>query len=180
MAYFSTRNIAAIALSSSLWAVLNWLVAPIFWQLTHLPILCDMVGTSLLVLTLWWTRKPGAPTLMGLVATVLNFILRPGALHFLGFTAASVVFDLAALIVGYRNSLDRGLVSSVILVVVSLLSTTVAGIIIGTFFMNPMLLTKMFGGVAFFAAIHGLGGIVGGALGVVITRGLEARQVIPR
>jgi len=38
----------------------------------------------------------------------------------------------------------------------------------------------MFGGVAFFAAIHGLGGIVGGALGVIITRGLEARQIIPR
>ncbi len=180
MAYFSTRNIAAIALSSSLWAVLNWLVAPIFWQLTHLPILCDMIGTSLLVLTLWWTRKPGAPTLMGLVATVLNFILRPGAFHFLGFTTASVVFDVAAVIVGYRNSLDRGLVSSVILVSVSLLSTTVAGLIIGTFFMNPMFLSNMFGGVAFFATVHGLGGIIGGVLGVIITRGLEARQVIPR
>ena len=179
MAYFSTRNISAIALSASLWAVLNWLVSPIFWKLTHLPILCDMIGTSIFVLTLWWTRKPGAVFIMGLVATVLNFILRPGALHFLGFTAASMVFDAAALIVGYKNSLDRGLISSVVLVVISLLSTTVAGLIIGSFFMNPMFLSKMFGGVAFFAAVHGVGGVIGGTLGVVINRGLEARQVIP-
>ena len=55
-----------------------------------------------------------------------------------------------------------------------------AGLIIGTFFMNPMSLAKMFGGVAFFAAVHGLGGVIGGALGVVITKGLEARQVISR
>ena len=180
MTHFSTRNIAAIALSASLWAVLNWLIAPIFWQLTHLPILCDMMGTSLLVLTIWWTRKPGAASLMGLVATVLNFILRPGAVHFLGFTAASIVFDAAAVMLGYKSSLDRGLVSSVILVMVSLLSTIVAGIIIGTFFMNPMFLSKMFGGVAFFAGLHGVGGIIGGSLGMIIIRGLERRKVIPQ
>ena len=180
MTYFSTKNIAAIALSASLWAVLNWLVAPIFWQLTHLPILCDMIGTSLLVLTIWWTRKPGAASLMGLVATVLNFFLRPGALHFLGFTVASIVFDVAAVMLGYKSSLDRGLISSVILVMISLLSTIVAGIIICTFFMNPMFLSKMFGGVAFFAGLHGVGGIFGGSLGMIIIRGLERRKVIPQ
>ncbi len=178
MAYFTSRDIAAVALSAALWAVLNWTVAPIFWQLTHLPILCDMIGTSLLILTLWWTRKPGAATLMGLVATVLNFVLRPGALHFLGFTAASLVFDVAARAIGYRNSLDRRLISSVSLIAISVLSTLVAGYIIGTFFMNPMFLAKMFGGVAFFAALHGAGGLIGGALGVTIVRGLEARKVL--
>lgn len=179
MTYFGTRNIAAIALSASLWAVLNWLIAPIFWQLTHLPILCDMIGTSLLVLTVWWTRKFGSASFMGLIATLLNFVLRPGAVHFLGFTAASIVFDAAAVMLGYKNSLDRGLVSSVIIVMISLLSTTVAGIIIGTFFMDPMFLSKMFGGVVFFAGLHGAGGIIGGALGVIIIRGLERRNVIP-
>jgi len=180
MAYFSTRDIAAMALSAALWAVLNWLVAPIFWQLTHLPILCDMIGTSLFILTLWWVRKPGAVSFMGIVATVLNFVLRPGAFHFLGFTAASLVFDAAAVIIGYGNSLDRGLVSSAILVANSLVSTCVAGVIIGSLFMNPMFLSEMFGGVAFFAVLHGAGGLIGGVLGIVIVRGLEARQVIPK
>jgi len=177
--YFSSRDIAAIALSAAIWAVLNWTVAPIVWQLTHLPILCDMVGTSLLILTVWWTRKPGAAALMGILATILNFMLRPGATHFLGFTAASIVFDATARAVSYKNSLDRRLVSSVILVAFSLLSTLVAGVIIGSFFMNPMFLSNMFGGVAFFAALHGAGGLIGGALGVTIVRGLEARRVIP-
>lgn len=56
MAYFSSRDIAAIALSAALWAVLNWTVAPILWQLTHLPILCDMISSCLLILTVWWIR----------------------------------------------------------------------------------------------------------------------------
>lgn len=180
MVYFSSRDIAAVALSASLWAVLNWTVTPIFWNLTHLPFLCDMIGISLLILTVWWTRKPGAATLMGILATILNFMLRPGAAHFLGFTAASIVFDATARAVGYKNSLDRRLVGSVILVAFSLLSTLVAGLIIGSFFMNPMFLSKMFGGVAFFAALHGAGGLIGGALGVTIVRGLEARRVFPR
>jgi len=179
LTYFSSRDIAAIALSAALWAVLNWTVTPVFWQLTHLPILCDMIGTSLLILTLWWTRKPGAATLMGVIATILNFMLRPGATHFLGFTAASIVFDAAAKAVGYRNSLDRRLVSSVSLVAISVLSTLAAGFIIGSFFMNPMFLANMFGGVAFFAALHGAGGVIGGVLGVTVVRGLEARRVLP-
>ena len=180
MAYFSTRDIAAIALCSSLWAVLNWLVAPIFWQLTQLPIFCDMIGVSLFIITLWWTRKPGATSFMGLIATLLNFILRPGATHFLGFTVASIVFDASACLLGYSKRLELGLFSIVGLVALSFLSTLVAGFIIGNLFMNPMFLTKMFGGVLFFAAIHGAGGIIGGTLGVIIIKGLEARKVIPR
>lgn len=180
MAYFQTRDIAAIALSAALWAVLNWTVAPIFWQLTHLPILCDMVGVSLLTITVWWIRKPGAATLMGLIATILNFMLRPEATHFLGFTAASVVFDIMTWVFGYKNSFDRRLISSASLVSFSFLSALVAGYIIGTFFMNPMFLSSMFGGVIFFAALHGAGGLIGGILGVILVKGLEVRQVIPR
>ena len=41
--------------------------------------------------------------------------------------------------------------------------------------MNPMFLSKMFGGVAFFAALHGVEGLIGGLLGVTIVRGLEKR-----
>ncbi len=178
--YFSSREITAVALSAAIWAIVNWMVAPIFWNLTHLPILCDMVGVSLLTITVWWVRKLGAASLMGVIATILNFMLRPGASHFLGFTSASFVFDATTWAIGYGNSLDRRLVSSVSLVTVSVLSTLLAGCIIGTFFMNPMFLKNMFGGVVFFAALHGMGGLIGGSLGVTIVRGLEVRRVIPR
>lgn len=180
MAYFSTRDIAAIALSAALWAVLNWTVTPMFWNLTHLPFLCDTIGVSLLVLTVWWTRRPGAATLMGMIATLLNFALRPEATHFLGFAAASVVFDVGTWAVGYRNCVGRRLASYVLLLAISVLSALVAGFIIGALFMNPTFLTGMFGGVALFAALHGAGGFIGGALGVTIVRGLEARRVLPR
>lgn len=73
MLYFNSKEIAAIAIYASLWAILNWAVTPIFWDLTHLPILCDMVGVSLLVLTVWWVRKLGAASMMGAIATILNF-----------------------------------------------------------------------------------------------------------
>ncbi len=178
MAYFSSREIAAIALSAALWAVINWTVAPVFWNLTHLPILCDTAGISLLTLIVWWVRKPGAATLMGVIATILNFMLRPEATQFLGFTAASLVFDVLVSAVGYGRILNRRLVSTISLFIISVLSTLVAGFIIGTFFMNPMFLSNMFGGVTFFAALHGAGGLIGGILGGIFVRGLEARRVI--
>jgi hypothetical protein len=180
MTYFNTRDISAIALSGALWAVVNWTVAPIFWQLTHLPILCDMVGVSLLIITVWWTHKPGATTLMGIIATILNFMLRPGATHFIGFTAASALFDGLTWAVGYKNSLNKKIIGSVSLISFSFLSTILAGIIIGTFFMNPMFLSNMFGGIVLFSLIHGVGGLIGGIMGVTIVRGLERRRVIAR
>ena len=179
MQYFTSRDISAIALSASLWAVLNWLVAPIFWELTHLPILCDMIGISVLTLTAWWTRKPGAASFMGLVATILNLILRPGSLHFLGFTMASVAFDAAVALIGYGSCLDRGKNGYVKLIIISFASTIIAGLIIGSFFMNPVFLSKMFGGIIFFAALHGGGGIIGGVLGIVFVMGLKTRQIVP-
>ena len=180
MAYFTSREISAIALSAALWAVINWLIAPRFWELTHLPILCDMVGVSLLTLTVWWTRKPGAASFMGLVATILNLVLRPGSFHFLGFTVASVAFDAATALIGYTNCLECGRVSYASLVIVSFASTIIAGLIIGSFFMNPMFLSNMFGGLMFFAALHGIGGIVGGVLGIVFVTGLKMRQIVPQ
>ena len=179
MSYFNSRELAAISLSAALWAVVNWIVSPIFWQLTHLPILCDMLSVTVLIVTLWWTRKLGAGTVMGVIATVLNFIFRPGAFQFLGFTVACVFFDIASYLIGYENIMDKGLKGSISLIVLSVVSTTIAGLIIGNFFMNPGFLSNMFGGVFVFAAIHGAGGLIGGALGVVLIRGLESRQVIP-
>jgi len=117
---------------------------------------------------------------MGLIATLLNFTLRPGAFHFFGFTVACIFFDIASLLIGYGNILEKGAKSSISLVALSFVSTVIAGLIIGSFFMNPGFISDMFGGVLVFAVIHGGGGIIGGALGVAIIRGLESRQVIPR
>jgi hypothetical protein len=49
-----------------------------------------------------WIRKAGAITAIGLIATIINLILNPQALTFLGFTAAAFVFDLISSIVGFN------------------------------------------------------------------------------
>ena len=168
-----------MVMCAALWAVLSITIAPIFWKLTHMPFLCDMIGTALLILALWWTRKLGAVTVTGVIATILTLALRPEATHFFGFTAASVVFDALARLIGYRTCLDRPIPSAISLLFISIASTAVAGLIIGFLFMNPKFLARMFGGVAFFAGLHALGGFIGGVVGLTLVRALMARKVMP-
>ena len=175
MPAFSTRDIVAIAMCAALWAVLGTTIAPIFWRLTGMPFLCDMIGVIVLILALWWTRRFGAATLTGVIATILTLTLRPGATHFFGFMAASVVFDVLARLIGYRNCLERPIPSAISLLSISIASTAVAGFIIGLFFMN----IASMGGLAFFAGLHALGGFIGGVIGLTVLRALMARRVTP-
>jgi hypothetical protein len=65
--YYNTREIAAIALLSALWGVLNSIFSPIVFNMYGLPILCDMIGFAVLSVTVWWVRKLGAATLVWLI-----------------------------------------------------------------------------------------------------------------
>ena len=178
MAKFTSRDIAAIAICGALWAVLGATIGPIFWSLTHLPFLCDMIGATVLILALWWVRKLGAITATGIIATILTLIIRPQSVHFLGFTAASVVFDILARGVGYRNSLDRPLMSTASLILISMISTATAGVIIGLLFMRPTMLV-MIGGLYVFSGLHAIGGLIGSVIGVALIRALSTRIVLP-
>ena len=176
--YFNTREISAIALSASLWAVINAILGPVFWNMTHLPILCDMLGIATLSLTAWWVRKRGSSIMVGLIATIISFILNPGGVQFLGFTGACFVFEGLTFVMGYDRMLENSPKGWSLLLMASTASTIMAGIIIGSFFMNPIFLSSMFGGIVFFAALHGAGGFIGGIFGVIIVRGLEKRVII--
>lgn len=178
MTYLNSRDIAAISLCAALWAVLNTIISPTFFQLTRLPFMCDLVGFTSLILVLWWTRKPGTAIAVGLIATLLNFAFRPTATHFWGFTAASFVFDALAMLIGYKNCFDKPLTSTVSLIVLSVVSAAVAGFIIGLFFMDPDILIAR-GGVVVWAGFHAVGGVIGGALGLVLVRAIGARGVLP-
>ena len=178
MPYFNTRDIAAIAMSASLWGVLNALISPIFFRMTGLPLLCDFIGFTILALTVWWVRKLGSATAVGLIATVINFILNPTGTQFLGFTAASIVFDVSARLVGY-NAFQKTILSAITLIPISTLSAAVAGYLIGTFFMVAPALAK-WGGVIGWAGLHAVGGIIGGAIGVVLVNALRTRRIMVR
>jgi hypothetical protein len=176
--YFKTREISAIALSASLWAVINAIFGPVFWNMTHLPILCDMLGIATLSVTAWWVRKQGSSIAVGLIATIISFILNPGGVQFLGFTSASFVFEGFMFVMSYSRMFENSRKGWSLLMMASIVSTMVAGGIIGTFFMNPIFLASAFGGVVFFSALHGAGGFIGGILGVIIVRGLEKRGIV--
>lgn len=117
---------------------------------------------------------------MGLIATLLNFIMRPGALHFFGFTAACIMFDGLTMLMGYDCVLQNNMKGWGLQLLSSIVATTVASFIIGTFFMNPNFLASAFGGIILFAGIHAIGGAIGGTLGIVFIKVLEARNILVR
>ena len=82
MKRLNSRDLTAIALCAALWGVLNSIFAPVFFRITGLPVLCDFIGFSVLTIGAWWIRKTGAITIIGLIATVINFIFNPEAFNF--------------------------------------------------------------------------------------------------
>jgi hypothetical protein len=180
MTYFTSRVITAIIMCAALWSVLSAYIAPIFWNATHMPFFCDMLGIILLTLVLWWTRKFGAVTITGIIATIVTLTLNPYSTQFFGFTAASVVFDVLTRIIGYQNCLEKSLLSVISLLFASIVSTAVAGVIIGNLFMQQNFLMSQFGGVTFFAALHVSGGIIGGVIGIVLIKALSVRISYPK
>ena len=176
MPYFKSIDLATIALSSGLWGVLNSIFSPIFFQMFGLPFLCDLIGFSVLTVAVWWTRKLGSVTAIGLIATVINFIFNPAAIQFLGFTAASVVFDIAAWLIRYDNVFRKTANIAISMISISTLSAAVAGFIIGIFFMVAPALAK-WGGVLGWAGLHAVGGVMGGVIGVLLVTALIARGI---
>jgi hypothetical protein len=127
------------------------------------------------ILVLWWVRKFGAVTMTGIIATIITLTLNPYATQFIGFTVASIVFDILTKIVGYKNSLEKPKLSIISLIFAALVSTAIAGTIIGYIFMNQSFLISLFGGVAFFAVLHAAGGVMGAIVGIILTKALSTR-----
>jgi hypothetical protein len=160
---------------AALWGVLNSILSPVFFRMFGLPFLCDLIGFAILIVATWWIRKFGAITMIGLIATAINFSLG-GGIHFLGFTAASVFFDLATRLIGYNNSFKKPAIAATSMMAASTASAALAGYTIGTFFMaGPALIN--WGGVIGWAGLHAAGGVIGGALGTFLIFALNNRKV---
>jgi uncharacterized protein YcfJ len=61
--------------------------------------------------------------------------------------------------------------------IISISSAAVAGTIIGTFFMigSPML--TQWGGIAGWAVLHIIGGVIGGIIGITLVSALKTRKI---
>ena len=176
MAHFTSRDIATISICAALWGVLNPIFSPIFFRMTGLPFLCDTMGFSLLTLAVWWIRKFGATTIVGFIATIINFMLNPYGTQILGFTAASVVFDVIVKVIGYDRAFKNPKFITFSMISTSLLSAAVAGLIIGTFFMSGPMVAG-WGFVFTWASLHAVGGVIGGVIGVVVVTTLISRGI---
>jgi hypothetical protein len=179
LTYFETRDLAGIALFAALWGVLNVIVSPTFFQIFHLPFACDLIGFSALTLALWWSRKLGTATFVGLIALIINLIVRPTAPQFFGFFAASILFDLLSFGIGYNRLFEKRLFGSTILFIISIVSAAFAGLIIGAFFLAPAVLTQ-WGGVLSWVGLHAVGGVIGGFMGIALMNALSTRGLSPR
>jgi hypothetical protein len=177
MTYFNTRDVAAIALCAALWAVLNRLFSPIFFSMFGLPFLCDLIGFSVLIVAVWWIKKFGAITLIGIIATIITLALN-GGLQFLGFTAASAFFDLATRLTGYNFSFKKPVFLGIKMMLISIISAALAGYLIGSFFMSGAALANS-GGVIGWAGLHAIGGVMGGVIGIFLIFALNNRKVVP-
>lgn len=138
-----------------------------------MPFLCDLLAFMALILVIWWTGKFGAASFVGVIVAAMALMLRPTAFHITGFVAASIVFDVATRAIGYKRLFQNPVVGSTVLIVFSVLSAGIAGIIIGTLFMG----LKTQQAVLSFAGLHAFGGLIGGTLGLVTVRALMARSV---
>lgn len=176
MGYLKSREVAAIAICAALWGVLNSLFSPVFFSMFGLPFLCDLIGFSVLTLSAWWIKKLGAITAIGLTATIINFTFNPHATHFLGFAAASVVFDFTSRFVGYGSFFKKPLYTMIIAITISTISAAFAGLVIGTFFMTGTALA-VWGGVLGWAGLHAIGGVIGGGIGGLTVNMLVYRKV---
>jgi hypothetical protein len=177
MTYFTTRDVAAIAICGALWGVLNPLFAPLFFRTTGMPFLCDLIGFAVLILGSWWIKKLGALTIVGFVATIINFALA-GGLHFLGFTVAAIFFDLVIAIIGYGRVFKRSINTIISMMMAAIASAALAGAIIGLLFMAGSPLLGQWGGVAGWAGLHIVGGIIGGIIGTTLVLALKKRNVV--
>jgi len=155
--YFTTRDITAIVMCAALWGVLSAYFAPVFWNTTHLPFFCDTLGIILLILVMWWVKKFGAIITTGIIATIITLMLYPIGTQFLGFTVASIVFDVLTRLIGIQKSPEKSALRLIGVFLTSLASMAVAGVIIGYLFMNSSFLLTMFGGVTFFVVLHVIG-----------------------
>jgi hypothetical protein len=175
LAAFGTRGVTAVAVCAALWAVLNALISPFFWQLTQMPFLCDLLAFAALTLVIWWTRRFGAASLTGVVFGVLSFVLRPGAFFNLAFVVAAIAFDFLTRAFGYDRMFNKPVVGSVAAVLISVVCAALAGVIIGALFMS----FTTFPAILAFAGLHAIGGVIGGAVGAGIIATLRARRFEP-
>ncbi|MHA1596651.1 MAG: hypothetical protein ACTSYT_03905 [Candidatus Asgardarchaeia archaeon] len=167
-----SREVSLIAMFSALWTVLDYVFAPIFWSLTHLPFLCDAITLTMIVLTIWAVRRFGSATLVAIITFILHMMLRPGY-WFASWIATAFIMDALAAAYGYKRTFNMSLGSTVFIVVSFMVSTFVGGFLIG------MTMFTTIEGYSTWGIYHSFGGFLASLVSTSIIKGLEMRGIRP-
>ena len=129
---FKTIDLAFIAIFGALWVVLNLTLGPLSFQLLGLPILHDFGVFFTLILVAWITGRFGTSIMVAFIGSAIGILLGAPPL-ILGFAVSAIIFDLFLILNHHKVRLSFK--DLAILILATLLTAYVAGVIIGTFFM---------------------------------------------
>ena len=106
MTFFNSRIVAAMAPAARSSAIANAYAGPIFWSANQLPFFCDIPG-FLLPDTGGVVDQEVRRGLADRLGGDGDQLPRGRDVFFLGFTVASIAFDIVTRAVGYSNLFSR-------------------------------------------------------------------------
>ncbi len=130
--YFNAMDVALMGVFSALWAILTVTVGRFGFALFGLPVFCDFAAFFTLLLSTWIISKFGATSIVGIIGSVITFMLNSQSTVF-GFTAAAIFFDMLMSVIQHRIRIN--VFNLIFVVLVTLVSAYFAGVVIGLFFM---------------------------------------------
>lgn len=161
--HFTTVDIALVSVFCALWVSLNLTLGPMGFRLFGLPILCDFSVFLTLLLVTWVTGKFGTASLVGIIGSIIVFMINASP-HIIGFAVSAILFDM--LMLANRHKIRLKAYNLTVAALVTMISAYFAGAIIGLFFSNKSLTTETVQwALTFWGGWH----LVGGILTVIIT-----------
>jgi hypothetical protein len=155
---FATQDIALIGIFSALWVVLNYYVAPLSFQLLHLPVGHGILVFFTLLLVAWATGKFGAASAVGIIGSTI-VMLAGGPPPVLSFAATSLLFDVVLTVSHHKLEIKPFNVGVAVLGIA--VSAYTAGILTGFFILGQPFEVA--------ATVWGGWTLLGGVLGAAVT-----------
>src|SRR4030043_1974507 len=130
--YFNAMDVALMGVFSALWAILTVTLGRLGFALFGLPVFCDFAAFFTLLLSTWIISKFGVASIVGIIGSVITFMLNSQSTVF-GFMAAAILFDM--LLSASQHRIRIRVFNLIFVALVTLVSAYFAGVVIGLFFM---------------------------------------------
>jgi hypothetical protein len=174
--YFTVVDTALVSVFCALWVSLNLTLGPMGFRLFGLPILCDFSVFFTLLLVTWITGKFGTASLVGIIGSIIIFMINASP-HIIGFAVSAVLFDI--LMSANHHKIHLKAYNLTVAALVSVISAYFAGVIIGIFFTKgkSLAIETVQWALTVWGGLHLVGGILTVAVTLPIIGVLEKANV---